>query len=137
MDSSSGWQYVGLLIPLVTIIAVFTFVAVATWSDNRRRERESFHRHETYRRILEHDGEGSRAVVEIMREEERRRAHRRREGMKLGGLITLAAGVGVTALLAVLVEPEPVWVAGLLPLLVGGVLALYGYLQRPDDDAAR
>ena len=48
----------GVLIPVVAIIAVFVFVAVASWSDNRRMEREAFYRHETYRKMLEQPGQG-------------------------------------------------------------------------------
>jgi Flp pilus assembly protein TadB len=122
-----GWFAV--LIPVVSIIAVFTFVAVASWSENRRKERETYYRHETYRKILEHPGESTRAVVELMREEERRQQQRRVEGLRLGGVITLAAGIGAMVFLYYLVEDEPIYLAGLVAALIGLVLALFGFLS--------
>jgi uncharacterized membrane protein (GlpM family) len=66
-----------------------------------------------------------------MREQEKNSVKRRLEGMKLGGLITAAVGVGVMVLLRGLDHDEPVYLAGLIPLLIGLALLLYVLLLAP------
>lgn len=118
---------VTMLIPIVAIIAVFTFIAVASWSDNRRKEREAYYRHETYRKLI--DGEqGSDQVRELMREEDRQRHRRRIEGLKLGGLVTGAVGLALMVFLRQIVPDEQVFLVGGIPLLIGVVLLAYVYL---------
>ena len=123
------WQ----LIPVVAIISVFTFVAVATWAENRRKERESYYRHETYRKIMEHQGEAAEKVQALMREEEQQQQRRRIEGLKLGGMITFVVGIGSMIFLYSLIGDEPIYLAGLIPTLIGLVLLLYGFfkVERP------
>lgn len=123
------------LLPVVTMVVFFTFVSVGVWVENRRKERESYYRHETYRKMLENPQGGSRDVLALMRHEEKQRRLRLKEGMQLGGLITFVVGVGLGVLVYFLVEDEPVWLVGLLPVLVGLVLFVYGaYVLRPLDE---
>lgn len=123
--------YFSLLIPVVALIAVFTFVSVATWSENRRREREAYYRHETYRKLMEHSGDASRQILQLMRQEEIQQQRKRIEGLKLGGLITLAVGGGIMVFLRFFEPIEGVYLVGLIPLLIGLVLAIYGFLLAP------
>lgn len=113
-------------------IALFSFLAVAAWSDARRREREAYYKSEALKKIAETQGGG---VVEFLREEALRRAEekkdtarRQREGIKLGGLVTSAVGIGLMIFLWRLVHDEPVYLVGLIPLLVGVALLAYAYL---------
>jgi hypothetical protein len=122
---------VAVAIPVVGSIALFSFLAVASWSDARRRERETYYKSETLKKIAESSGEGARAAIELMREQEKNSVKRRLEGMKLGGLITAAVGVGVMVLLRGLDHDEPVYLAGLIPLLIGLALLLYVLLLAP------
>jgi hypothetical protein len=124
------------LLPIVTIVTVFvcvfTFVAVVSWADNRRRERESFHRHETYRKMIEHSDQNSQQVLALMREEEARAARRAREGLILAGLITTATGIGCVIFFGGIVQSDrPIYLIGVIPLLVGIVLSVYGYFMAP------
>ena len=120
-----------LLLPIVSVVAVFTFVTVATWAENRRKERESYYREETFRKILDHGGDAGDRILGLIREEEMERGRRRIEGLKLGGLITTVVGVGVMVFLRILVDDEPIYIAGLIPLLVGIVLVIYGFFMAP------
>jgi hypothetical protein len=134
MDTNLGEGIVAviaLLIPIVGSIALFSFLGVATWADARRKERETFYKSETLKKIAESSGEGARAAIELIREQEKNAAKRRFEGMKLGGLITAVVGIGVMVLLHGLVQNEPVYLAGLIPFLVGVVLMLYGFFLAP------
>ena len=114
----------------VASIAMFSFVAVTTWSDARRKEREAFYKSETAKKLAEHSPEASLAYLRLEEENRRRRV---REGLKLGGLITFAAGIGVIALFAVLGNERGLWVLGLVPLLVGLALIAYVYLLAPRE----
>ena len=87
------------MVPIVGSIALFSFLAVAAWSDARRKEREAYYRNETLKKIAESSGEGAKSAMELLREQEKNAVKRRLEGMKLGGLITAAVGIGVMVLL--------------------------------------
>jgi hypothetical protein len=126
-------EVVSVAIPVVGSIALFSFLAVAAWSDARRRERETYYKSETLKKIAESSGEGARAAVELIREQEKNVVRRRREGMKLGGLITAVVGIGVMALLRGLVTDAPVYLAGLIPLLIGLAMLAYTFLLAPKE----
>jgi hypothetical protein len=120
-----------LFIPVVGSIALFSFLAVATWSDARRKEREAYYRSETLKKIAESSGEGAKSALELIREQEKNSTKRRIEGMKLGGLVASAAGAGTMALLYGLVRDQPVYLAGLIPLLIGIALLVYTLVLMP------
>ena len=124
---------VAVFIPVVGSIALFSFLSVAVWSDARRKEREEYYKNETLKKIAESSGEGAQAAIELLREQNRTVTKRRLEGMKLGGLITAVVGIGVMALLRGLVNDEPVYLAGLIPLLIGLALLIYTFLLAPKE----
>jgi len=128
-------DWIGTLIPAISIVAVFTFVAIAAWSDNRRRERESLYRHETYRKMLEQPGESVKAVENMMRQEEILREHKRVFGLKLAGMICIAAGIGTGIFLYFVELEEPIYLVALIPLLTGVVLVLSGRFMAPSTTA--
>lgn len=134
-------ESVALLIPVVSIIAVFTFVAIAAWSDNRRRERESYYQHETYRKIMDHPGESTDAVLSLLRDKEAQERRKKVEGLRLGGMITFVVGIGVMIFLYALIDEEELYLVGLIPALIGLVLMLYGFFvaggQKDDQDRSR
>lgn len=119
----------------VASIALFSFVAVAVWSSERRREREAYYRSEALRKIAETQGSGGNSAIEFLREEEKIATRRRREGQKLGGLITLAVGVGMMIFIRAVdrEDPAPAYLVGLIPLLIGVALLGYAYLVAPKE----
>jgi nucleoside recognition membrane protein YjiH len=121
-------------------IALFSFVAVAAWSDARRREREAYYKSETLKKIAEMQGAGASSAIEFLREEALRRAEEkknaerhRREGIKLGGLVTTAVGIALMIFLRAIVDDEPVYLVGLIPGLIGLALLAYGYPLAPKE----
>lgn len=112
----------------VASVALFSFIAVASWADARRREREAYYKSETMKRLAELQGAGSTGAVELLREEERIVTRRRREGQRLGGLITFAVGIGFMVFLYNMERHEPVYLVGLVPMLVGAALLTYSYV---------
>ena len=122
-----------MAVAVVGSIALFSFLSVAVWSDTRRKEREEYYKNETLKKIAESSGEGAKAAIELLHEQNKNVTKRRLEGMKLGGLITAVVGIGVMALLRGLVRDEPVYLAGLIPLLIGAALLTYTFLLAPKE----
>ena len=125
-----------MFVPIVGSIALFSFLGVASWSEARRKEREAYYTAETLKKISESSGEGAKSAVEYLQEQNRSARQRRLEGIKLGGLITAAVGIGVMFLLHGLEREEPVYLAGLIPLLIGVALLVYAFMLVPRDQAS-
>ncbi len=126
-----------LLIPGIGSIAVFSWLAVAAWSDARRREREAYYKSEMVKKIAETQGAGAASALEVLREQEKIHDRHRREGLKLGGLITGVVGIGLMILLRALTRdssldiPPATFLAGLIPLLIGIALLVYVQFMVP------
>lgn len=136
MEPNIGEVIVGVavfLVPIVGSIALFSFLGVTTWSDARRKEREAYYTSEAMKKIAESSGEGARLAVEYFRERERRQRGRWLEGLKLGGLITAAVGIGLMALLHGLNRQGSTYLVGLIPLLIGVALLVYVYILPPKE----
>jgi hypothetical protein len=120
-----------LLLLSVIVVSFFSFFAVAVWSDARRKEREAYYRSETLKKLAE--GTGGTSAITFLREEDRLATRRRKEGMKVGGLITAVVGVGFMVFLGVVEREHGVWVLGLMPLGIGLALLLYAYVLAPKE----
>jgi hypothetical protein len=112
---------------------MFSFIGVSSWADARRKERQAYHKSETIKKLAETAGAGGNSAVEYLREEEKVTTRRVREGVKLGGLITAAVGVGLIPFLRMLLPDRPVFMVGVIPMLVGAALLLYGYVLAPQE----
>lgn len=122
----------------VGAIALFgIFLPIATWVESRRKEREAYYRAETLRRMTEASGEGAKATLELLREEERIKVRKTREGLKIGGLICVGTGVALMFYLHALLGPNgvdhgaagPVYLSGLIPTLIGVAMLVYVYFM--------
>jgi Flp pilus assembly protein TadB len=112
-------------------IALFSFLAVAKWSDSRRGEREAYYKSETLRKIMEMPGATPASVQEYVRLNQANDDRRRREGLKLGGLITVAVGFGLMIFLGAAPGPAPIHVLGMIPVFVGLALLIYAWFLGP------
>jgi hypothetical protein len=122
-----------ILLPILICLVVFAFVTVITWVGERRKEREAFYRSEILKKIADGAGAGSQQVLEMMQQEQRNMQIRVREGQKLGGLVLIAVGLAMMALLYMLVRDNAVWLSGLFPLLIGAVLLAYVFFLAPKN----
>ncbi len=115
-------------------VALFVvFIPLTSWIDSQRKEREAFYKAETMRRLAESSGEGAKAAIELLREQARQGQIKKREGMKIGGLINLAVGIGIMIFLGQLVKDAPVYLCGLIPALIGEALLTYALLLAPKE----
>ncbi len=114
----------------VGAIALFSFLAVATWSDNRRREREAFYKSDTLKKLSEMSADTANS---LLCEDERLTRRRQRESARLGGLVTVATGVGLAVFLWGIVPERRVYLLGLIPLLVGLALLAYARWLAPKE----
>jgi hypothetical protein len=126
-------EVIAIMVPIVSVIAVFTFVSIASFSDNKRREREAFYRFEFRKKLVEQSGANMPQVMEMMQQEERAELRRRREGLKIGGFVTAAVGVGL--IFGLRFTGEDVWMIGYIPLAIGAALLLYGLFLAPKEPA--
>jgi hypothetical protein len=108
----------------VGAVALFSMISIATWSEARRKERESYYKNDMLKKLADTPGPGATSALELMREEARLGALQKRQGLRIGGLVVAAIGIGVMILLKALVKDAPVYLSGLLVLLIG--VALYG-----------
>ena len=96
------------------------------------REREAFYRSETIKKIAELGG-GPAAAMEYLREDEKKTSQRRKQAIRLGGMITAASGIALMAFLAAVVKGPEVYLAGLIPTFVGIVLVLSSFNYTSKD----
>ena len=125
-----------LLIPIFGTIGFFTFLVFATWTQAQRREKDAFYKHETLKRISE-SPDGGAAAMEMLREEQRMKDRRRREGRKIGGLVNFTLGIVLTVFLfairASFASYPMLYLVGLVPLAVGAALLAYSYWLAPKE----
>lgn len=129
-ESMGLWMF--LSVGAVSLFVIF--IPLVSWIDSRRKEREAFYKADTMRRLAEGSGEGAKAALQLMREEDRMKRIKTLEGIKIGGLVNLAAGVGITIFLRAMIgggSGSP-YLVGLIPGMVGVALLVYAmFLAEP------
>jgi len=124
---ASTMHFVFLSICAVALFVIF--LPTVIWLEKRQKEREAFYKSDTIRRISEASGEGAKAAMEMMREEARLERLKKREGMKVGGLICVAVGAGMVIFMRAMTatEPDVPYLVGLIPGLIGVAMLVYVY----------
>ncbi len=88
-----------------------------------------YYRTEMLKKVAETQGAGAEAALELLREQEKMAGRRRREAAKMAGLVTLAVGLALMIFLAAFVAGQgPVYLSGLIPVLIGVALLVYAYV---------
>jgi hypothetical protein len=127
MNGFGLWMF--LSIGAVALFVVF--IPLTSWIDSQRKEREAFYKAETFRRLAESSNDSAKAALDLLREQSRMETRKKREGMKLGGLINIGVGVGLMIFLRALVHDAPVYLCGLIPGLIGVALLTYALFLAP------
>jgi Domain of unknown function (DUF6249) len=126
-------------------VGLFAYLSVAHWVDARTRDRQARDRLALLRRVAEQSPESAQLVVEqlrqeeaIARERERREAWKaRRNGMQAGAILVVL-GIGLGVMFAMVASRrEPVWIIGLIPLLVGVVVFGFAALDKSNETLPR
>lgn len=130
-DIALGGLWAFLSIGAIALFAIF--LPAVTWMDSRRKEREAFYKADTMRRITESSADGAKAAMDLMQFEYRMEQVRKREGMKIGGVVTLAVGIALTIFLKAAAgsDRDAPYLVGLIPALVGVALLVYVFLMAP------
>ncbi|HEY2857659.1 MAG TPA: hypothetical protein VGJ21_04535 [Terracidiphilus sp.] len=124
-ESFGLWMF--LSIGAVSLFVVF--IPLVSWIDSRRKEREAFYKADSLRRLAEAPGEGAKAALEMLREEERLKAFKALEAMKVGGVVNVGVGIGLSLLLYSLTGgKDSPWLVGSIPFLIGVGLLVYVYV---------
>jgi hypothetical protein len=129
-ESFGLWMF--LSIGAVALFVVF--IPLVSWIESRRKEREAFYKADTMRRLSEASGDGAKMALMMLHEEERLRAIKQREGMKLGGLVNIGVGIGLTIMLYSLAGQHGPYMVGIIPGLIGVALLLYVYVMAAPID---
>ena len=129
-----GNMYMWMFLTIGAVSLFVVFIPLVTWMDNRRKEREAFYKADTLRRLTEASGDGARAALELMREEERLKRIKTLEGMKIGGVINICVGAALVIFLRIMLGggPGTPALAGLIPGFIGiGMLVYVFFLAAP------
>ena len=112
-------------------VSLFSFLAVASWSNARLKERESFYKNDMLKKLSEHPGQGASSALELLREESRIAGLRRQASLREGGLVCASVGLAILILLRALIHDQPVFLCGLMVLLPGLALVASSYMLSP------
>lgn len=113
----------------VAVVSLFSFLTVASWSNARLKERESFYKNEMLKKLSESPRQGAASALEILREENRLIRMRRQSSLQAGGLITVSVGLALMVFLRALIPNQPIFLCGLIVLLPGFALVVSSYMQ--------
>jgi len=130
---------VTMMVPIVGAVALFTYLSIASYAEERRKEREAAYRYEFERKVVEQHGvEAFDRLIARKREEELAARRSSYESTRSGGFVLMGAGAGM--LLGLRWIDNGVWQAGWIPLLVGAALLVYSMFapkpNAPGSDAA-
>ena len=126
-DSGGFGLWMFLSVGAVALFVVF--IPVTAWIEGQRKEREAFYRAETVRRLTEASGEGAKAAIELLREQDRIERGKRHEGLKIGGLVNLGVGSALIPFLHQLIPGSAVFMCGLIPAFIGLALLVYVFFM--------
>jgi hypothetical protein len=134
MDPGSNGFGLWMFLSVGAVALFVVFIPLTSWIDSQRKEREAFYKAETMRRLAESSSDGAKAAIELLREQARQDGAKKREGMKIGGLVNVAVGVALMIFLRYLVKDAPVFLCGLIPGLIGVALLTYVLLLAPKEE---
>ena len=132
-------SYVIMILPLLLLI--FAWTSVTYWISARATERRMRERYALLKALSERPADSVQMVLEQLRqddakEEERQRAKNAvmRRGKLEGGFIMIVLGAGLGVFLYYLTPRSALWMISLMPALIGVVLAISTWLEKPKGE---
>lgn len=124
------------MVPIVASIALFAFLIALVIVNAKRNEKKDYYKNETIQRIAA-SPDGGASVLQYLREEKLQAAKKRWERLRLGGLILAVASPGLMIFLFASNhadhDPDPDYLVGLIPLLIGAAMLAYTYWLSPKE----
>ena len=123
-------------------MALFFFFSIAAWSGAQSAQNQARDRYALLRALAEQPGENAKLVLDMLREQDEKKAWRKaedeRRGFLMGSLTCIASGIGLVVMFLSLGTVKA-WPVGLIPLLVGIALAPFGLTRKamPSVENAR
>lgn len=132
----------GLLIMIVPLLLlVFAWTSVTYWISARAAERRMRERYALLKHLSERPAESVQLVLDQLRQDDAHEAERLRakalvlrRGKLEGSFVLLAVGAALALFLYYLVPDKPLWMIGLMPLLIGVVLVISTWLETPKGE---
>jgi hypothetical protein len=115
-----------LFLSVASVSLFVVFIPMVTWIGSRQQEREAYYKAETIRRVAEASSDGAKATIDLVREQNRINLIKIREGLKIGGVISLGVGIGLVGFLVPLAGSQ-VALCGLIPCMIGLAMLVYVY----------
>ena len=123
-------------------VAVFAFLSVAHWVSSRTKERVARERYMLLRKVADQPAETARLVLDMLREDDarqeeraRKREAKTRRDERLGGMMMLVIGVGLSIFLYAVAPGAGVWTIGIMIVMIG--LVMLAFTARRPSDAKR
>ena len=120
------------------LMFVFVWMSVTHWITAKAAERKMRERYALFKHLSERPAESVQLVLEQLHQDDARELEREREkaavawrGQNMGAAVTLAIGVLLTLFLYYIAPDKPVWLIGLMPVMVGVILAVAGWIEKP------
>jgi Flp pilus assembly protein TadB len=135
----AGLENVALFYFVATAtVAVFAFLSVAHWVSSRTKERIARERYALLRKVAEQPTETARLVLDKLREDDARQEERARQreakarrDERLGGVIMLAIGLGLSIFLYAVAPEAGVWTIGIMIVMIGLVMLAFTARKGP------
>lgn len=118
-----------VMIPIVGAIALFSFLAIATQAEERRKAEEAKAKYEFLKKMTENQGFD---VQKYMQYQEAELALQQRQSVEkrmLSGLILVAVGLGTSIFLYFVAGHMGVWTVGIIPLAIGAALIISAVMK--------
>jgi hypothetical protein len=114
-----------MFLSVSTVVVFAVFIPLISWIESRRKEREAFYKAETFRRLAESSGDGAKVALEMLQAQSRTERLKKREGVKVGGLINIGVGAGLMIFLHSIGGAGSPYLCGLIPGFIGVAMLTY------------
>ena len=132
-------SYVIMILPLLLLI--FAWTSVTYWISARASERRMRERYALLKALSERTADSVQMVLEQLRQDDAKEEERQRDraavtrrGKLEGGFIMIVLGAGLGVFLYYLTPLSALWMISLMPALIGVVLVISTWLEKPGGD---
>jgi Cu/Ag efflux pump CusA len=122
-------QIFAVMIPIVGAIALFSFLAVASQAEERRKAEEAKAKYEFLKKMTESQGFDVQKYMQYQEAELSLKEKQTVEKRMLSGLILVAVGLGISVFLYFVAGHMGVWTVGIIPLAIGAALIVAAVMK--------